>query len=360
MNKLFQKIQSVFLKLSLQNQIIFTKHLAIMLQAGIPILDCLAMLKKQQVKSKTFSKILDQLIGDINSGQFLSTGLGRYHQVFGNLFINVIKIGEASGTLPENLNYLAEELQKRQMLTRKIKGAMIYPLIVLMAVFGIMGILIFVVFPKILPLFKSLKVKLPLATRLLLASYNFISGNWLFIILGIFAVFIGFWLILKNKKIKFYYHYFLLKLPFISSMIRNINMANLTRTLSLLLKSGVKIVESLDVTANTLSNLVYQKELKKVAGEIAGGGQISQYLLKRQNLFPLMLSQMIEVGENTGNLSQTLLYLNDFYEKEVDEITKNLSTILEPLLLIIMGLIVGFVAIAIITPIYTITQSVSR
>lgn len=360
MNKLFQKIQNIFSKISLQDQIIFAKHLAIMLQAGMPILDSLTMLKKQQAKSKTLSKILNQLIIDVDRGQFLSTSLDRFRQIFGNLFINVVRVGEASGTLPENLNYIVEELQKRQTLGRKIRGAMVYPIIVLMAVFVIVGILIFVVFPKILPLFKSLKIKLPITTRLLLLSYTFFSENWLFIIFGIFVIFIGFWLILKNKKIKFYYDYILLKLPFVGSIIININMANLTRTLSLLLKSGVKIVDSLETTANTLSNLVYQQELKKVAVEITGGGQISQYLFKRPNLFPIILSQMIEVGENTGNLSQTLLYLNNFYETEVDEITKNLSIILEPLLLIIMGVIVGFVAIAIITPIYTITQSVSR
>ena len=165
---------------------------------------------------------------------------------------------------------------------------------------------------------------------------------------------------LKNKKVKFYLDYFLLKLPFLGSMATNINMANLTRTLSLLLKSGIKIVDSLETTANSLSNSVYQRELKKVAVEISGGGQISHYLLKRTKLFPVMLSQMIEIGENTGNLSQTLSYLNNFYETEVDEITKNLSTTLEPILLIIMGVVVGFVAIAIITPIYSLTQSVSR
>jgi len=360
MNKLFIRFNNIFSKISLQDQIIFAKHLAIMLQAGMPILDSLTMLKKQQAKSKTLFRVLNQLITDVDRGQFLSTSLDQYRQIFGNLFINVVRVGEASGTLPENLNYIVEELQKRQSLGRKIKGAMVYPIIVLIAVFAIVGILIFVVFPKILPLFKSLRIKLPLATSLLLSSYTFISKNWIFIILGVFVVFVGSWLLLKNKKVKFYYDSILLKLPFIGTIVTNVNMANLTRTLSLLLKSGVKIVDSLDTTANSLSNLVYQKELKKVAVEITGGGQISEYLLKRPDLFPILLSQMIEVGENTGNLTQTLLYLNNFYETEVDEITKNLSTILEPLLLIIMGVIVGFVAIAIITPIYSITQSVSR
>jgi len=360
MNKISKKFQNIFSKISLQNQILFAKHLAVMLQSGMPLLDCLMMLKKQQKKSKTFSRILDQIIKDIDEGQFLSTSLERYQKIFGELFINVVRVGEASGTLPENLNFIVDELQKKQALNRKIKGAMVYPIIVLIAVFAIVGILIFVVFPKILPLFNTLHIQLPITTRILLVSYTFASQNWLLLILGVLAIVIIFWLLLKNKKIKFAYHYLLLKTPFLGSIITNINMANFTRTLSLLLKSGVKIVEGLDISARTMSNLVYQKELKKVAAEITGGGQISQYLSKRPDLFPTILSQMIEVGENTGNLSQTLLYLNNFYENEVDEISKNLSTIVEPILLIVMGLIVGFVALAIIMPIYQLTQTLSH
>jgi len=359
MNKFFQKIQNnFFLKVPLRDQILFAKHLAIMLQAGMPILDSLTMLKKQQKKSKTFFKILNQITTDINRGQFLSTSLDQYRQVFGNLFINIIRVGEASGTLPENLNYLVEELTKKQTLGRKVKGAMIYPIIVLIAVLGIVGILMFVVFPKILPLFKSLKIKLPLTTRLLLSTYNFISGNWIFIILGVFAVIIGFRLLLGIEKIKFSYHCLLLRIPFLKRMITNINMADFTRTLSILLRSGVKIVESLETSANSLSNLVYKYELKKTAVKITGGGQISKYLMEKPEFFPAMLSQMIEVGENTGNLSQTLLYLSDYYENEVDEMTKNLSVTLEPILLIIMGVMVGFVALAIMMPIYGLTQHV--
>ncbi len=359
MNKLPKKY-NIFSKISLRDQILFAKHLAIMLQAGMPILDSLTMLKKQQAKSKTFSKILGQLITDIDRGQFLSTSLNRYQDIFGDLFVNVVRVGEASGTLPENLNYLVEELTKKQALNSKIKGAMVYPMIVLVAVLGIMGLLIFVIFPKILPVFASMRVQLPLPTRLLLASYNFISANWLSIILGGFSVFIGFSQLARIRKIKFCYHYLLLKTPFLGGMITNINMANLTRTLSILLRSGVKIVESVETSANALSNLVYKDEFKKAAKELTGGGQISQSLLKKPELFPSMLSQMIEVGENTGNLSQTLLYLSDFYENEVDEIAKNLSTTLEPLLLIVMGVLVGFVALAIILPIYGITQHISQ
>lgn len=348
-----------FAKIPLQEQILFAKHLSIMLQAGMPIIDSLMMLKRQQKKQKTLYKVLEQLIIDVDRGQFLSTSMEQFNNIFGGLFINVIRVGEASGTLPENLTYIVEELEKKQTLNNRIRGAMIYPIIVLVAVLSIIGILIFVVFPKILPLFRALQIKLPLPTRILLVSYDFISKNWFSVSIGLLIFYVGFRLFARIKKVKYYYHCFLLRIPYLGMIITNINMANMTRTLSILLKSGIKIVESLEITANTLPSMAYQKELRITAKETTGGSQISKYLMKKPELFPPMLSQMIEVGENTGNLSQTLSYLSGFYENEVDEITKNLSTVLEPVLLIIMGVAVGFVALAIMLPIYGLTQNVS-
>lgn len=358
MNKLIKKINHFFLRVSTQNQIIFVKHLGVMVKAGMPILNSLMMIQKQ-TKSKSLFKILQQIIIDVDNGQFLSASLEQFHYVFGDLFINIIRVGEASGTLIENLNFLAEELEKKQDLRRKIKGALIYPIIVLTATIGIVSLLVFFVFPKILPRFQDMSFELPLTTRILIGINNFILANWLFIVLGLFVFFIATWFLLKIKIIKYYYHFFLLEVPLVGSMIQNVNMANFTRSFGVLLKSGVKIVESLGITSGALSNLVYKKELERAADEITKGEQISKYFFKKEKLFPIMLAQMIEVGENTGNLSETLFYLAEFYEKEVDSLTKNLASVLEPVLLLVMGVIVGFVALSIITPIYSLTQSLS-
>lgn len=358
MNKLIKKIDHFFLRVSNQDQIIFVKHLGVMVKAGMPILNSLMMIQKQ-TKSKSLFKILQQIIIDVDNGQFLSASLEQFHYVFGDLFINIIRVGEASGTLVENLNFLAEELEKKQDLRRKIKGALIYPIIVLTATIGIVSLLVFFVFPKILPRFQDMNFELPLTTRILIGVNNFILANWYFIILGVFVFIIATWFSLKIKTVRYYFHFFLLEVPLIGSMIQNVNMANFTRSFGVLLKSGVKIVESLSITSGALSNLVYKKELEKAADEITKGEQISKYFFKKEKLFPIMLAQMIEVGENTGNLSETLFYLAEFYEEEVDAITKNLASVLEPVLLLVMGVIVGFVALSIIMPIYSLTQSLS-
>lgn len=358
MNKFLQRFKNLFLRVPLRDQILFAKHLSLMVKSGMPILDSLRLIKKQS-QSKPFSKILNQLIINVERGQFLSAGLEQYRHVFGPLFLNIIRIGETSGTLAENLNYLAEELQKKQELARKIKGAMLYPIIVFITMVVIVSLLMFFVFPKLTKVFDDLKVPLPLTTRILININKYVLQNWPNIIVLVIAVLIIFWAILRIKKIRFYYHYLLLKLPIFGSMAININMANFTRTLGILLKSGIKIVDSLTIAAESLPNSVYQKELKTAAQEISRGEQIYKYFSKRTSIFPIMISQMIEVGESTGNLTETLFYLSDFYETEVEAMTKNLSGILEPILLVIMGAIVGFVVLSTILPIYQITRSLS-
>lgn len=344
-----------FVRVSIQDQILFAKHLAIMTKAGMPLLNSLLLIQKQ-TKSRSFLAILKKVVIDVDNGQFLSTSLEQYRGVFGDLFINVIRVGEASGTLVENLNYLALELSKQQELRRTIKGALMYPLIILLATLGIVGALIFLVFPKIMPVFKSLNLQLPLPTRILIDLNLFFLNYWPFIFVGFIIFVFVFWGLLQIRSFRKTLHHVFLYLPIIGTVVQSVNMANFARTFGVLLRSGVKIVESLTISSSTLSNLVYQDELQNAAGEITKGIQISQYLSHRQHLFPIMLSQMVEVGENTGNLSETLIYISDYYESEVNATTKNLTNILEPFLLIFMGVMVGFVAIAIIMPIYGITQ----
>lgn len=359
MKKIAEMLKNLFLSVPLQEKVIFARHLSLMAKAGIPIMDSLKMLKKQ-TKSKSLAKILDQAAVDVNNGQFLSASLGKHENIFGHLFINIIRIGEASGTLSENLAYLADELKKKQELRRKVIGALIYPIVILSSTFGLTGLLTIVIFPKILPVFRSLNVELPFTTKLFIQFSTLITekGHWA--ALGVALFLISVWLILKIKKVRFASHYLILKLPVVGGMARAVNIANFCRTLGLLLKSGVKIIEAVGITGDTLSNLIYKKELEQLSDQIKKGGSLAQYFSKRERSFPPMISQMIEVGETTGNLSESLFYLSEFYESEFNEATKNLSNILEPLLMITMGLIVGFIAISIITPIYKVTQTMGR
>lgn len=351
--------RNLFFRLSVKDKMLFARNLEVMIRSGMQILESLEILKKQ-TKSKTFIKILDQLIFDIKNGHFLSVGLERYKNIFGDFFINLVRVGEASGTLSENLKYLYEELRKKDELQKKVKGAMAYPAVIFMATVGITSIMIFVIFPKILPVLTSINVELPLVTRVFIALSQFLIKYGYLVGIGLVGLSIGLWLVLKISKVRFAWHKIIITMPPINGMSRAVNIISFARTLGLLLKSGIKIVEALEITANTLSNLVYKKEIMKVAEGVRRGDPMSRYFTENTKLFPPIFSQMVLVGENTGKLDESILFLAEYYESELDEATRSLSNVLEPVLLLTMGIIVAFVALAIITPIYKITQTLGK
>lgn len=349
-------IKNPFERVSIQEQIFFVKHLAIMTKAGMPILDSLQLIKKQ-VNSKTMAKVVEQMITDVSNGLFLSSSLERYRNIFGDFMINIIRVGESSGILYENLNYLAEELKKKRELRKKVTGAMTYPAIVMVTAIGIIGILTLYVFPKLLPVLRNLKTEPPLPTKILMATTTFLLAYGTYTAAGLLIYFIVMWLIVKRvKPARFLFHRIILITPIIGRISRNYNLATFSRTLGLLLKSDIKVVEALSITADTMTNLTYQREIRAVANNVSKGEEISAYLEGKTALFPLTVSQMINIGERTGNLSESLLYLAEMYENDLDDLTKNLSSTLEPVLMIILGVIVGFIALSIITPIYQMTQ----
>ena len=352
-------LNNLFFRLSVKEKMLFARNLEVMIRSGMQILQSLEILK-QQAKSRAFVKILDQLISDIKNGHFLSVGLERYRNVFGDFFINLIRVGEASGTLSENLKYLYEELKKKDELQRKIRGAMAYPVVIFMATVGITSILVFIIFPKILPVLTSLNVELPLITRAFIWISQFLLKYGYLVGLGIVGLGVGFWLILRIPRFRFAWHQTIVSMPMIGNMSRAINIISFSRTLGLLLRAGIKIVEALEITASTLGNLVYKKEIMMVAEGVRRGDPMSKYFQHNTKLFPSIFSQMVLVGENTGKLDESILFLADYYESELDDSTKSMSNIIEPVLLLTMGIIVAFVALAIITPIYKITESLGR
>lgn len=343
-------------RFSIKDQTFFVKRLSFLIKAGIPVVDSLIMIK-EQTRRKSYVKILDGIIGDVSNGKKLSDSLDRYRGMFGDFSINIISFGESSGILSENLEYLADELKKKQMLRKKILGAFIYPIIVTIATLGITGFLIVYLFPKIMPVFSSLNIQLPLSTKIVIFLSNFIQTNGIYLLIGIIVTTVAFILLLKkNTKFHYYFDKSLLKTPVIGDIVKNYNLANSTRTIGLLLKGGVVVSEAIPIASRTSTNLVYKKEFRNLSKSIDRGDKISLYLSKKRNLFPDVLSQIISVGERSGNLSNSLIYLSEMYENEVDDFTKNLSSLIEPALMIFMGILVGFIAISIITPIYSITQ----
>jgi type IV pilus assembly protein PilC len=350
---------SIFLdRLSTQEKINFARHLAMVIKAGLPMYQGLTILK-EQASSRALSRIITQVIADVNNGRFLADSLSRYEDTFGAFFINLIRVGEASGTLPQNLAYLADELRKSKNLRSKVRSAMVYPIVILIATIGVTGFLAFFVFPKLLPVLLGLGVKLPPTTLALIAVVNYIQNYGIYTLAGAVVLFILLRVIVRMAEpIRYAIDRVILAIPVISQLTVSVNMVNFTRILALLLKSGVRIVEALTITSNTFGNLVYRRAVLGANDEIKKGGQLATYLASKKRIFPPILSDMIRVGENTGNLEENLSYLAEYYEEEVDNKLHGLTSLLEPVLLLVMGMVVGFVALSIITPIYSISQGV--
>lgn len=347
------------LRVSLKERSAFARRLSVMAKAGIPILQSVNMLK-EQAQSRAMKQILSDVSQKISQGGFLADALEPYKPIFGNLFISVIRVGETAGVLSENLAFLADEMHKQQELKRKIIGALVYPVVILVATFGITALLTVFIFPRIIPVFANLDIELPATTRFLIFLNNLFRDYGVIIIAAVLGFIAVFWISLRFHLVKFWWTLFLFRMPILGTMLKNANLASMTRTLGLTLRSEIKIVDALAITAESISNVVYKREIKLIAENVKQGGTLAQKLKDNPFLFPSLVTQMVSVGENTGSLSEMLLRLSDFYEAELTSAIKNLTNILEPLLMVLMGVIVGFIAISIISPIYQVSQIVGR
>ena len=348
-----------FFHVSNQEKIFFAQHLAMIIKSGMSTIEGIELIQNQ-TKNTGFKKILGTVIKDVQNGQFLSRTLNKYPNVFGAFFINMIRLGETSGTLSENLLYLSQEMRKRQQLESKVRSAMIYPVIILITTISITSGIIFFVIPKILPIFASLKITLPLTTRILIGSISFVKDYFLLLIIGITAIVFAVAWFLRIPSIRYRWDRGTLTLPLLGKISSYYHTANITRTMGVLLKSGITIIDALEICTSIMTNSAYRKALEETRDQVQRGSTIYKYFATQERLFPSMATRIIEIGERTGNLDTNLNYLSDFYENELDELIKNLTSTIEPAMLLLMGALVGFVAISIITPIYQITQSLSH
>jgi type II secretory pathway component PulF len=349
-----------FVRFSIKEQVLFAKRLAFLSKAGVSILESVTIIRNQ-TKSKRKRRILDTVVADVAAGQSLSRSLERYKQLFGEFTVNLIRIGETAGVLPENLMYLAEELSKKQALQRKVQGALIYPIFITIATLGVTGMLIVFIFPKIMPIFISLNVSLPWTTRVLLNVSEFLSQYGFVTLLGTIFIIIAVELArIAFRPLRIAADWLLLKLPIAGGIASSYNCANFCRTVALNIKSGVALSESLHITADVTKNTLYRDAYLDFAAHVMKGEKISTTMAKYPNIFPDMLPHMILIGETTGSLSNTLTYLSDLYEAEVEESTRNLSNSIEPILLMTMGIMVGTIAVSVIAPIYEVTKSIGN
>lgn len=325
-----------------------------MLKGGFLVSESLETLK-EEVKSKAFKKALEDILKRVLGGESLNQGLARHPKIFDSFYQNIIKLGEESGSLENNLKYLSSQIRSDYETKSKIKGAMLYPLIVIILALIISLVVTIFILPKIINIFTILEVQLPLVTVILIKSVSFLQKNWFFIIAGIIFLILIFKILKKFKIFRYYSDKLVLSLPIIGSIIKNLTLSRFSQSFYTLLKSGLPIIEGLELCSQAVPNEVFKRNLILVKLEVERGGRISQGFKNFSETFPLIFSQMISVGEKSGTLEDSCHYLAKFYQEEVDSSVKNLSTILEPMLLILVGVFVAFIALAIITPIYRFT-----
>ncbi len=350
---------SRMLNLSTQEKIQFSKHLAVMLEAGIPLREALEIMFEESSSKKT-KRILKVGIDDLSNGFALSSTLEKFPRVFNSFTVNIVRVGEASGTLAKALKYEAEDLEKSHELIGKVKGALTYPIIIFVGALGIAGFLSFSILPKLIPVFGAMSVTLPPTTKALLASSTFLRKYW-YLVLGAMGVFVGMIMVAwRIRPVRFALESAILRIPLFGKLMGGVQVARMTRVFGTLLSSGVQIVEAIRVTAKTTENLVYKRTLERIAVDVERGEEITNQLAKEKRLFPAIVTGMVKIGDRTGKLSESLVTAAEFCEKEVDNLTKTMSTLIEPITLLLVGGLVGFIALSIITPIYNLSSGVAK
>jgi len=345
-------------KVKSQTVITFAKNLAVMIDAGLPVPRALLVLSKQS-NNKNLVSVLEKISTAINSGETLSESLSMQPNIFSDLFVSMVKAGEESGKLSSSLRLIADQLEKTQNLTKKIKGAMIYPSVIigLMAVIGVL-LMIYMV-PTLTATFSGLNIELPLPTRIIIAISDFLRTNAILTFAAILALAFGFMAGIKTQTGKNILDFTALHTPLIKNMTKELNAARTTRTLASLISSGVDIVSAIGIASAVLQNHYFKNLLDGAAKKVETGEPLSVSLSNANgNLYPVLVSEMLSVGEETGKMTDMLNNIADYYEIEVDQKTKNLSTIIEPFLMILVGIAVGIFAIAMMLPTYSLVDAI--
>ncbi len=337
--------------------VILTKNLSGMIKAGLSLSRAISVLEKQ-TKNKTLGKILKSIENDINSGSTFSSALEKFPKVFSRLFCSMVRAGEESGNLAGTLSEIGISLEKANSLTKKVKGALIYPGVVITAML-LIGVLMFaIVVPTLAKTFKELGAELPASTRAIIFFGDFFSQHLAASIVSIALLIFGVIYLFRSRFMRPYIDYMVVRLPLIGTMARELNTARTARTMSSLLLSGVSITRAIEITEDVVQNIYYKKVLKEAIVVVEKGAPFSEVFEANPKLYPVMMSEMIQVGEETGKLSDMLLQIALFYEAEIENKTKNLSTIIEPILMVFIGAAVGFFAVSMITPLYSILDHI--
>jgi len=353
---LFENVGFLQPKVKETDVIIFARQFSTMIDAGLPLLQCIDILQSQQ-DNTTFKKNLKKIKESVESGETFADALKKFPKVFNELFINMIAAGEAGGILDVILSRLSAYMEKMAKLKKQVKGAMTYPAITLAVAFIVVGIILVFVIPVFEDMFKSFGSALPAPTMMIVVMSNFVIANIVYIIIGIIGMVFLFRRIYATKKGRVLMDDLFLRLPVIGILIRKVAVAKFTRTTSTMITSGVSILEALDIVGKTAGNKIVEFAIRDVKTGISEGRSMADPLLE-SGVFPSMVCSMIAVGESTGALDIMLEKIADFYDEEVDQAVKNLTDMIEPFMLVFLGVVVGGLVIAMYLPIFSMAGAI--
>lgn len=351
------KAINIFDKVSLGDKVLFSRQFSTLINAGIPVIQCLNILV-DQTKKNVFKGVLRDIRTNIESGEFISASLAKHPDAFDTLYVSMVKAGEVGGVLDEVLDRLALYLENIAELKRKVVGAMVYPIMIIFVAVIVVGFLLVFVIPQFKEVFKIFGSKLPAPTQMLIDLSNFlVKQGWIIVVVVIGIVMFFGTLIKRVPAVKFRWHKLILKVPLIGDLLLKVAVARFTRTLGTLARSGVPILEALEICATTSGNKVIEAAILDGRTAIKEGERISESL-KTANVFPPIVVQMISIGEETGALDSMLFKVADYYDKEVDATVAALASIIEPVLIVFLGVVVGFIVIAMYLPIFSLPSMI--
>lgn len=351
--KFFDRFSGVPLK----EKMVFARNLAVMVSSGLTVSRAIHNLSVQ-TDNKKFKEILLSVFDDVQGGKTLAEGLARYPNVFNELFVNMVGVGEMSGTLEEILDILALQLEKENDLKSKVQGALIYPAVIVAVMIGISILMLTYILPKITGVFSDMDVQLPATTLFIMKISDLLRNNAILVIVFTIAMIIGVKIFSGTTAGKRFFSLIFLHMPIVGNIVIKVNCARFARIYSSLLRSGISVVAGLGIVSKTLSNVYYKDALAEAIVEIQKGVDLSKVIARYPRIFPVLVTQIIEVGEETGKTETVLQRLAEFYEEEVSQITKNMSSIIEPILMLVIGGGVGFFAVAMLQPMYSVLENI--
>ena len=341
-----------FNKITLKEKAFFAEQIGTMIQSGLHLTQAIQVMESQ-TKKQFFKSVLSSVRSNVESGKMFSESLASHPEIFDRVFINMIKAGEASGKLDETLLDLSKQISRQSGFVSKIKGAMAYPIFILIIMLAVAIFTTVKIIPSLTEVFKESNVKLPITTVFIMKFSDFIINYWYILILIIIAIILGIRFYLKTEEGRRQFDNLLTREP--TGLANKIYMARFTRTLGSLIKGGIPIIEAVDIVSETINNVIIEDSLKNVARELEKGVPMSLPISRDPN-FPPFLTQMLIVGEQTGRLDQVMLSMADYFEEDADNNIKNVSTLFEPVIIVIIGVGVAFMVFSIIMPIYSISQ----